>query len=186
MGISGELGDLTDCLAFSTSEESSTEENSDADLLNIGFRYAMALMHHLEDAEDITQEAWLNLNRRYGKIPSKAALFTSIKNLVIDRFRRGKIVSFESGEEMDPTPAPETAEPGASADVETLLGQLRGNEREALLLHYIEGRTAEEIGNITDQPRNTVLSLMRRGLQKLRESVSPDPAPDVVPPSTTA
>ncbi len=84
MGISGELGDLTDCLAFSTSEESSTEENSDADLLNIGFRYAMALMHHREDAEDITQEAWLNLNRRYGKTPSKAALFTSIKNLVID------------------------------------------------------------------------------------------------------
>ena len=142
----------------------------------------MALIHHREDAEDVTQEAWLNLNRRYGKIPSKAALFTSIKNLAIDRFRRGKIISFESGDEIDPTPEPEKAQPGTHADVETLLGQLRGNEREALFLHYIEGRTAEEIGNITAQPRNTVLSLMRRGLQKLRQSVSPDT--DVVPPAS--
>ena len=116
------------------------------------------------------------------KIPSRAAFFTSIKNLVIDRFRRGKILSFESGDEIEPTPAPEKAQPGTHADVETLLGQFRGNEREALFLHSIEGRTAEEIGNITAQPRNTVLSLMRRGLQKLRQSVSPDT--DVVPPAS--
>ena len=82
----------------------SDQEISDTDLLNIDFRYAMALIHHREDAEDVTQEAWLNLNRRYGKIPLKAALFTGIKNLVIDRFRRRKIISFESGDEIEPTP----------------------------------------------------------------------------------
>jgi RNA polymerase sigma-70 factor, ECF subfamily len=176
------VSDSKACLASSSPTPSSAQEISDTDLLNIGFRYAMALIHHREDAEDVTQEAWLNLNRRYGKIPSKAAFFTSIKNLVIDRFRRGKILSFESGDEIEPTPAPEKAQPGTHADVETLLGQLRGNEREALFLHSIEGRTAEEIGNITAQPRNTVLSLMRRGLQKLRQSVSPDT--DVVPPAS--
>ncbi|GAB5560266.1 MAG: hypothetical protein SynsKO_19130 [Synoicihabitans sp.] len=159
-------------------------ETSDAELLNIGFRYAMALVHHQQDAEDITSEAWLNLNRRYGKVPSRSVLFTSIKNLVIDRHRRGKIIAFESADEAEP-PAPSAkAEPGASADVETLLGQLRSNEREALFLHYIEGHTAEEIGKITEQPRNTVLSLMRRGLQKLRDSVSPGRASG--PPSETS
>ncbi len=142
-------------------------------LLNIGFRYAMALIHHQQDAEDITSEAWLNLNRRYGKILSRSVLFTSIKNLVIDRYRRGKIIAFESAEEVESPASVAKAEPGASADVDTLLGQLHANEREAMFLHYIEGHTAEEIGHITAQPRNTVLSLMRRGLQKLRDSVSP-------------
>lgn len=150
----------------------------------MGFRYAMALTHHREDAEDIIQQAWLNLNRRYGRVPSKSVLFTAIKNLVIDRARRGKIIDFESADEVDPPAEVEKAAPGAAADVETLLGELRGNEREALFLHYIEGHTAEEIGRLTEQPRNTVLSLMRRGLQKLRQSVSPDPEPP--PPQATA
>ncbi|WP_221031239.1 RNA polymerase sigma factor [Actomonas aquatica] len=153
---------------------STTTTDSDADLLNAGFRYALALLHHREDAEDVAQEAWLNLHRRYGRVPSRATLFTAVKHIVIDRYRRAKVVSFETGEELDePDPAASDA-PGAEADVETLLGHLRQNEREALFLHYIEGRTAEEIGRMTEQPRNTVLSLMRRGLQKLRCIVSPD------------
>ena len=147
----------------------------DAELLDCGFRYAMALVHHREDAEDLIQEAWLNLNRRYGKVASKSVLFTAIKNLVIDRYRRGKIVSFESGEAIEAAPDEADARPGDSTDVETLLGTLREGEREALFLHYIEGRTAEEIGQMTSQPRNTVLSLMRRGLQKLRTLVEPRP-----------
>lgn len=153
----------------------------EVELLNMAFRYAMALVHHRQDAEDLAQEAWLNLNRRYGKIPSRAVLFTTVKNLVVDRYRRAKIVSFESGEELDDTSTPERGEPGDATDIETLLGTLRENEREALFLHYIEGRTAEEIGQLTAQPRNTVLSLMRRGMQKLRSVVALDPKPSSSP-----
>jgi len=154
-----------------------------AELLDCGFRYAMALVHHREDAEDLAQEAWLNLNRRYGKVSSKSVLFTAIKNLVIDRYRRGKIVSFETGEALEETAGEPGARPGDVTDVKELLGSLRQGEREALFLHYIEGRTAEEIGQMTAQPRSTVLSLMRRGLQKLRTLVEPKPDPD---PSSSA
>ncbi|MCF3652423.1 RNA polymerase sigma factor [Synoicihabitans lomoniglobus] len=154
-----------------------SDSASEIDLLNAGFRYAVALVHHRQDAEDIAQEAWLNLHRRYGKVPSRALLFTTVKHLVIDRHRRGKIVSFESGEDLV-VPDQSTANaPGVATDIDTLLGELRQNEREALFLHYIEGRTAEEIGRMTAQPRNTVLSLMRRSLQKLRRVISPDAPP---------
>jgi RNA polymerase sigma-70 factor (ECF subfamily) len=146
------------------------------DLLNSGFRYAMALTHHREDAEDLVQEAWLNLCRRYGRVESRAVLFTAIRHLVIDRFRRAKVVAFEPADNADDLPAPKSAGPGAAVDIETLLSGLRGAEREALYLHYLEGHTAEEIGQLTAQPRNTVLSLMRRGLQKLRQVVSPPAA----------
>lgn len=161
----------TNCLGTPNSEP----PLDDAELLDCGFRYAMALVHHREDAEDLAQEAWLNLNRRYGKVASKSVLFTAIKNLVIDRYRRSKVVSFETGEALDEEPGEEATAPGDAADVESLLGTLREGEREALFLHYFEGRTAEEIGRMTEQPRNTVLSLMRRGLQKLRTMVEPNP-----------
>lgn len=156
------------------SEAPSSSDESELDLLNRGFRYAFALTHHREDAEDIAQEAWLNLSRRYGKIPSHSMLFTTIKNLFIDRYRRSKVVAFESSEPDDAVDSKVAMEPGTSTDVETLLGTLRENEREAVFLHYIEGRTAAEIGQLTAQPRNSVLSLLRRGLQKLRCSISPD------------
>jgi DNA-directed RNA polymerase specialized sigma24 family protein len=67
---------------------------------------------------------------------------------------------------------------GTSTDVETLLGTLRQNEREAVFLPNIEGRTAAEISQLTAQPRDTVVSLLRRGFQKLRCSISPNLASD--------
>ena len=119
-------------------------------------------------------------------MPSRAVLFTTIKNLVIDRHRRSKIVSFEANEADETLSTGSAPAPGTTADLDELLGHLRQGEREALFLHYIEGRTAEEIGQLTEQPRNTVLSLMRRGLQKLRRSVSPETAPNPsVSPSST-
>ena len=138
-----------------------------------GYRYALSLTHHGHDAEDLLQEAWLNLCRRYGAASSRAALYTTIRNLFIDRCRRNRVIAFDSMEEMaQPLPAPPTLPPGTSGDVEELLGQLRPGEREAVYLHYIEGHTAEEVGAITRQPRGTVLSLLHRALKKLQQAVA--------------
>src|SRR5258708_2089076 len=57
---------------------------------------------------------------------------------------------------------------GVQGYLETVRGILRRVEREALFLHYYEGRTAEEIGQLTSQPRGTVLSLLHRAIAKLR------------------
>ena len=137
-----------------------------------GYRYALALTHHAADAEDLVQEAWLNLSRRYGGVESNAVLTTAIRNLFIDQCRRKKIVQFESldvPESPDP-PALAEVEPGIRGDLDELLATLRPVEREALFLHYYEGHTAEEIGQITSQPRGTILSLLHRAIAKLREA----------------
>lgn len=137
-----------------------------------GYRYALSLTHHGHDAEDLVQEAWLHLCRRYGAASSRAALYTTIRNLFIDRCRRNRVIAFDSMEELgQPLSAPPAVPPGTAGDVEELLGQLRPGEREAVYLHYIEGHTAEEVGTLTRQPRGTVLSLIHRALKKLQMTV---------------
>ncbi len=159
------------CAAPSILDASDTSTTlTDADRLQKGYRYALALTHHSADAEDLVQEAWLNLSRRYGRVETNAVLFTAVRNLFVDQCRRKKIVQFDSIEEREgpELPAIAESEPGLQGDLEVLLSILRPVEREALFLHYYEGRTAEEIGQLTAQPRGTVLSLLHRALAKLR------------------
>ena len=147
--------------------------SAEVELLHCGFRYALSLTHHRHDAEDLTQEAWVKLCRRYGQASSKAALFTTIRHLFIDRCRRARIVAFDSLEESAPdTVVAETLMPGTRDDLEQLLGGLRPGEREVIYLHHVEGHTADEVGVLTRQPRGTVLSLMHRAFKKLRQAAA--------------
>jgi len=159
-------------LNLDASTETST--SSDAERLQKGYRYALSLTHQPADAEDLVHEAWLNLSRRYGRVESNAVLVTAVRNLFIDQCRRKKIVQFESLDQPEPPELPALAEnePGVQGDLNALLAILRPVEREALFLHYYEGRTAEEIGQLTQQPRGTVLSLLHRAIAKLREAAT--------------
>lgn len=143
------------------------------ELLQSGYRYAVALTHHRQDAEDLVQQAWINLCRRHGGVTSRAALFTTIRHLFIDRCRRARIVAFESLEDGAPEPAgDEQLSLGTLTDLEGLLGELRPGEREAIYLHHVEGHTAEEIAVLTRRPRGTVLSLLHRAFRKLRDAAA--------------
>ncbi len=146
--------------------------STDAERLQKGYRYALALTHNPADAEDLVHEAWLNLSRRYGRVETNAVLFTAVRNLFIDQCRRKKIVQFESLDlpDLPELPAAAESEPGVQGDLEALLAILRPVERETLFLHYYEGRTAEEIAQMTGQPRGPVLSLLHRAIAKVRQA----------------
>lgn len=167
---------LNHCRASNSRLDAPTDppNPTDAERLQSGYRYALSLAHHAEDAEDLVQGAWLNLCRRYGSVTSNAVLFTAIRNLFVDLCRRRKIVHFESLDQPVPPQIPGVPgeEPGLKGDLEALLAVLRPVEREVIFLHYYEGRTAEEIGAITGQPRGTVLSLLHRSIGKLREAAA--------------
>jgi RNA polymerase sigma factor (sigma-70 family) len=153
------------------------DQSADLELLQSGFRYALSLSHNQHDAEDLAQEAWLKLCVRYGGATSRAALFTTIRNLFIDRCRRANVLGFDScDEEPLKLTAPESASPCALADLNGLLAGLRPGEREAIYLHYVEGHTAEEVGVLTQKPRGTVLSLLHRALHKLKIAAATSPA----------
>jgi RNA polymerase sigma-70 factor (ECF subfamily) len=145
-------------------------------LLQAGFRFALSLTHHTHDAEDLTQQSWLNLVRRHGHVRSKSILFRAIRNLFYDQYRRGKIVVFEPLEDNHAELAANDGNDSAPTkdDLDVLLAGLRAAEREALFLNCVEGYTAEEIAKLTGQPRGTVLSLLARARQKLRRVAAED------------
>jgi RNA polymerase sigma-70 factor (ECF subfamily) len=148
-------------------------ETPEWELLQSGYRYALSLTHQRHDAEDLVQQAWLNLCQRYGTVSSRAALFTTIRHLFIDRCRRARVIAFDSLDENPPALAtPVGAPPGTLDDLERLLGELRPGEREVIYLHHVAGHTAEEVGVLTRQPRGTVLSLLHRAFRKLREAAA--------------
>ncbi len=136
------------------------------ELLQRGYRYAVALCGDPAQADDLLQDAWTGLLQRDGP-RTKAYLFRCIKNRWIDAYRRGQLVPF------DELPDELAAPPGSSlADRDTLLRALevlRPEEREALYLCAVEGHTAAEAGELLDRPRNTVLSLVHRGRARLRQ-----------------
>lgn len=140
------------------------------ELLQAGYRFALSLCHHREEAEDLVQETWLNLSKRYGRVENQAILFSSLRNLFIDQCRRKKIVRFEpvDEEEMAKLEGDPDQEPCIRGEIGELLTQLKPAEREVIFLHYYQGHTAEEISKHTGQPRGTVLSLLHRSIAKLR------------------
>jgi RNA polymerase sigma-70 factor (ECF subfamily) len=143
------------------------------DLLNAGLRYALSLVHAEPDAEDLVQEAWLRLYQKKDREINKSLLFTSIRNLFIDQYRRGKLAVFsqfdEEQEYPDLTSLPSDV---TMRDLERALGVLRPEEREAIFLNSVEGYTAEEIANFTQRSRGTVLSLIHRGKQKMAKTLN--------------
>lgn len=157
---------------------------NDRDLLQAGYRYALSLRARKDDAEDLVQEAWYRLHRHAGRVGGKALLFTAIRNVYVDRWRRERLVVFEPLDDRD-EPVDETAKPDearfAVRDLAAPLAALRSEEREALFLSVVEGYTAQEVADFTGRPRGTVLSLIHRAKRKLRQALQDDSAAEEIP-----
>ena len=152
------------------------------ELLQAGYGYALSLTHAADDAEDLTHEAWLRLAHRGQRRPDRALLFTTIRNLYIDSWRRRQRFQHEELEE-DTHAAPSSTEDQRleGLDLTQALGQLRAAEREAIYLQAVQGYPAAETAGLMDMPRGTVLSLIHRGKARLRRMLCAPPPPEETP-----
>ncbi len=143
-------------------------------LLQQGYRYAFSLTHHKENAEDLLQEAWMSVHQAKGP-QNRAYLFRAIRTRFINRIKRGRLAQMQSLEEGDFSNTEHVFQEKANPQwlnqrqVDDLLSQLRVIEREALYLNVVEGYTAKEIAAHTGQSRGTVLSLIHRARNKIRQ-----------------
>lgn len=155
-------------------------------LLDRGFRYALALTHNEMKAEDLVQEACMRMMKK--NIPWQASyFFTTIRNYFIELFRHdNRFPSIQLDSVNEKTLLREhnlRDSESIVADTESLekaLAHLKTEEREILFLFVIEGYTAAEIAKIIDCPRNTVLSIIHRARKKLRRRLEKEHA-EVLP-----
>ncbi|MEL7059021.1 MAG: sigma-70 family RNA polymerase sigma factor [Acidobacteriota bacterium] len=151
--------------------------STELDHLHAAYRYALALVGDRAEAEDLAQQGWLRLFERYGGVPARAALYTTVRRIFVDRWRRERRVELLALEEVDDPPADPPLSAVDRVDLERALGCLRPFEREVLYLHAVEGWTAAEIAEWTERPRGTVLSLLFRARRKLAAEVEATGSP---------
>lgn len=134
-------------------------------LLNRGYRYALALTHNKDDAYDLVYSCYLSL-REKNKPLVITYLLKTIKNKFIDQKRQLATQSKWQQEVNQPEPYKSkiTVEPL----LERLLNELPTRNREIMFLSIVEEYTSQEIAELMDMPKGTILSILSRTKKKLQ------------------
>lgn len=139
------------------------------------YRYALTVLRNPADAEDVTQTTFMNAYRAFtrGERPRNAQnwLIAITHNVCRQRFRQ----SLRRPEEVEYDDAigdVVTDEEGPSAeDIQRALGQLAFNQRAALVMRELEGRSYAEIAEILGTSVAAVETLIFRARRALREQL---------------
>ena len=142
-------------------------------------RYARALLHDLDAADDLVQDSLERAltrldNWRSGENPRRW-LFTIMHHLFVDQFRRSKrraessLLPLDNSEAMS-QPAVQFGH-AANGEVLSALQKIGADRRTALLLVAVEGFSYAEAAQMLDIPAGTVMSRVSRGREELRSAM---------------
>jgi RNA polymerase sigma-70 factor (ECF subfamily) len=148
------------------------------------YHYILRLVHHAEEAEDLTQETFLRVHRHFSSLQEptaiKAWLYRIATNVCYDRFRQ---VAFKSQESLnqDLDAVEEQLEDLDSPGLEQIIDQvemsdcvqrfierLSDDHRIVILLHDLHGMTHPEIARQLNCSLETVKIRHYRARQKLK------------------
>jgi RNA polymerase sigma factor (sigma-70 family) len=140
------------------------------------YRYALAVLHHEADAEDVTQATFLSAYRAFqrGERPHRPHnwLIKIAHNVCRQRFRdssrRPQEVEFD---ETLAAAAPQDTDVPTAGEIRRALGFLAFNQRAALVMRELEGRSYAEIAQILDLSVGAVETLIFRARRALREQL---------------
>jgi RNA polymerase sigma factor (sigma-70 family) len=139
------------------------------------YRYALVVLRNQADAEDVTQTTFLNAYRAMekGERPRSPQnwLIAIAHNVCRQRFRQSQRrpteVVYE--DELAETIVEEDAL--SAEDIRRALGHLSFNQRSALVMRELEGRSYQEIGEILGLTTSAVETLIFRARRALREQL---------------
>ncbi len=155
---------------------------------HVGVVYAIALrlLGNVQDAEDLTQEIFLQLGRSAydpdrGSLRTFLAILTRSRGL--DRLRaqrraRASLETWQTEQQQAIAQPPDLLAESldraeTAAQVRAALAQLSENQRQVLQLAYSDGLSQSAIAERLGLPLGTVKAWARRGLLKLRQTLQP-------------
>lgn len=146
------------------------------ELLQHGYRFALSLTHDPTRAEDLVHDAWLRLLAARAPF-ERAYLLKAVHTRFIDLFRRERRVHFEAlpadvhGRNDDG--ADEILVDVENAELAGALARLLPEERAVLFLSCVSEWTTQQIAELLDWPRGTVMSVLHRVRLRLRQELTP-------------
>ena len=154
------------------------------------FSVVYNLTSNRDDANDLTQEAFIRAFRSISKFKGKSSFFTWLYRIAVNttithlkRSRKRRFFSFEQMDEEGPASAKlESLASRAKTDKPTYMRELQEKLNDALqklsvkhrtvvVLYEIEGLSHQEIAEITKTSEGTVRSRLHYAKQQLRETL---------------
>ena len=120
------------------------------------------------DVDDCVQNTFIKLYERSPDFNDENHLKAWLLHVAVNecKMSRRKALRFVPLDTLKETPLPQSDDSG---DLSWALMQLSGKYREVLYLHYEEGYKVKEIADILEAKEGTVLSLLKRGRDKLKK-----------------
>lgn len=145
-------------------------------------RYAYALVHDADAADDLTQDCLERALRkrhmwaRQGSIRSWMfrILYTVFLNQAPSRSKRRRQVELSDGE-LEHGEPPRQVHEVVCKDILSAMQQLPADQRAALELTAVEGLSYEEAATVLGVPIGTLRSRLSRGREQLRQFYVPQP-----------
>jgi RNA polymerase sigma-70 factor (ECF subfamily) len=143
------------------------------------FRYLYARCGDAALAEELTGDVWVRVVERLpafrfpGGDPEAAFagwLYRIARNLVIDSYRRRRITNVPLSDALSSHEAPPEERVIAGDDRRALrvaIERLTAEQREVLLLRFVEGCTTAEVALLTGRSENAVKVMQHRALSAL-------------------
>ncbi|HLP12612.1 MAG TPA: RNA polymerase sigma factor [Flavobacteriales bacterium] len=149
------------------------------------FNTCIGVLQHAEDAEEITQDVFIEVYHSVNKFDGRSTLATWIYRIAINKSldklrhnkskkRSGLVQRFFNGSKMND--APDFVHPGVEMEQKELsvilfkaIDNLSENQKTAYVLHYVEGLPQREIAEIMKTTIGSVESLLMRAKGNLRK-----------------
>ncbi len=141
------------------------------------YRYALAILVDPPAAEDVVQDVFMAVVRRgvAGVDATDAYLRRAVRNACFDRLRRRRDEAAGGSEDgwLERAAATGPDMPNERIAIGRALSRLPADQREVVHLKVFEGRTFQEIADLSDTSINTIASRYRYAMEKLRAALSP-------------
>jgi RNA polymerase sigma-70 factor (ECF subfamily) len=143
------------------------------------FARLLRMLRRRPVAEEVLQDVYVRIWQRAAQFEvnrgrALAWMVTIARYCAIDLMRRERmtLVSDDSLAEIADESAADAGDIEKPNNFDFCIGQLNDNTRKCLTLAFVEGRSHDEIAQLTTSPLGSVKSWIRRGLLALKECLS--------------